>query len=72
MSQPQNAAVRFGEAAGLIAQIEPATVIVRQMAADAASPLAGKANVTDGLAPPLTSSLARFCCAGFRQQHREW
>jgi hypothetical protein len=46
MSQPQNAAVWFGEPAGLIAGIEPASVIVRQMAADAASPLAGKANVT--------------------------
>jgi nitronate monooxygenase len=43
---PENAAVWFGEAAGLITGIEPASVIVRQMAADAASLLAGKANVT--------------------------
>jgi hypothetical protein len=53
MSQPQNAAVWFGEPAGLIAGIEPASVIVREMAADAASPLAGKANVTCRRSPPL-------------------
>ena len=43
---PENAAVWFGEAAGLIGGIEPASVIVRQMATDAASLLAGRANVT--------------------------
>ena len=52
MSQPLNAAVWFGEPAGLIAGIEPASVIVREMAADAA----------------LTASSAKFYCAGFRQQ----
>jgi len=36
----------FGEAAGLIGGIEPASAIVKRMAADAARLLAGKANVT--------------------------
>jgi len=43
---PDNAAVWFGEAAGLIDAIEPASAIVKRMAVDAARLLAGQANVT--------------------------
>jgi nitronate monooxygenase len=43
---PDNAAVWFGEAAGLIESIEPASTIVKRMAADAAGLLANQANAT--------------------------
>ncbi|WP_444841814.1 NAD(P)H-dependent flavin oxidoreductase [Bradyrhizobium sp.] len=43
---PDNASVWFGEAAGLISAIEPASRIVERMAADAASRLAGHAGAT--------------------------
>jgi nitronate monooxygenase len=42
----ENAAVWFGESAGLITAIEPASVILKRMTADAARLLAGRANVT--------------------------
>lgn len=43
---PDHTAVWFGEAAGLIGAIEPASVIVERMAADAAKLLAGHPGVT--------------------------
>ncbi|MBI5265047.1 MAG: nitronate monooxygenase [Bradyrhizobium sp.] len=43
---PDNTGVWFGEAAGLIGAIEPASVIVKRMAADAADLLAGHAGTT--------------------------
>ena len=43
---PDNTGVWFGEAAGLIHAIEPASVIIQQMAADAAGRLVERANVT--------------------------
>lgn len=43
---PDNTGVWFGEAAGLIGAIEPASVIIDKMAADAARLLAGRAGVT--------------------------
>lgn len=43
---PENAAVWFGEAAGLIGAVEPASVIVERMASDAAGLLATHAGVT--------------------------
>jgi nitronate monooxygenase len=43
---PDNTAVWFGEAAGLIDAVEPASVIVERMARDAAGLLAGRAGVT--------------------------
>lgn len=43
---PDNTAVWFGEAAGLIDAVEPATAIVERMAREAAALLAGRADVT--------------------------
>ena len=43
---PDNTAVWFGEAAGLIGAVEPATAIVERMAREAAALLAGRTGVT--------------------------
>jgi nitronate monooxygenase len=43
---PDNTAVWFGEAAGLIEAVEPAAAIVERMAREAAAVLAGRAGVT--------------------------
>ncbi len=43
---PDNTAVWFGEAAGLIDEIEPAAIILERMTADAARLLSSQANVT--------------------------
>lgn len=48
---PENTGVWFGEAAGLISAIEPASIIIERMAAEAADTLIGHAGATMEASP---------------------